>query len=160
MTDKPKYHKTRKFLKLPHLSGNREELKNFIRENLIYPAEAAEAKVQGDVIVKFKIRDTGEVFDPEIQKGIGYGCDEEAIRLVKMLRYDPVKNRGARVTATNKVKIPFRLPREKKSTPVNIVYTTTPKSKPGIGKSEKPDEQNKKKSYTYTITLTTGPAKG
>lgn len=151
MTQNPKHHKPKKFLKLPHVSGGKEELRKFIRQNLQYPSEALENKIQGDVIVRFKISQKGEVFNPEVVKGIGYGCDEEAVRLVKMIQYDAVKNRGVRVTAQNKIKIPFRLPQEKPQTKFKMVYTETQTHK-SDAVTPKPPESNSE-TYNYTIKL-------
>lgn len=153
MTQKPKQHKPKKFLKLPRLSGGKQELIKFISSNLQYPKEALEAEVQGDVIVKYKITGNGEVFNPEIVKGIGYGCDEEALRLVMMLQYDAVRNRGARVTASNKLKIPFRIPQKKATSKINIEYTPAPEKKPEEEKKPKTSGETKPATYSYTIKI-------
>lgn len=149
MSDNSKYHKSKKFLKIPHIRGNREQLKEFLKHNLIYPKAAIENKIEGDVIISFKVSDDGEVFDPSILKGLGYGCDEEAIRLVKLIQYDAVKNRGVRVTAHSKIKIPFRLPEEKKQQKIKMVYT---QSASGEKKNnQEPKEKSPKTTYNYTI---------
>ncbi len=146
----------RKFLKLPHLDGGKELLKRFIRENLRYPKEALENKIEGDVIVKFKVTGKGEVTNPEIIKSIGYGCDEEAIRLVMMLSYQSVKNRGVRVITDNTIKIPFRIQKKKTTGNYSITYTSKTKNQeqkkdPKSNKTttEKPKQQE---VYTYTIS--------
>lgn len=150
--------KERKFLKLPHLDGGRELLKKFIRENLQYPKEAIEKGVEGDVIVKYKVSGKGEVMEPEIVKGIGCGCDEEAIRLVSMLKHRAVKNRGVRVITDNKIKIPFRIKKQSQRQNVSISYSAEKKEagkapsvaakKSGEGKSAE-----SKEVYTYTISI-------
>ena len=144
----------KKFLKLPHLDGGRELLKEFIKENLEYPEEALEKGVEGDVIVKFKVTGKGEVIHPEIYKGIGHGCDEEAIRLVSMLQYQSVKNRGVRVTTNNKIKIPFRIKKQKKQK-ISMTYKAADsKEKAASSQQEtkEPAKQEKKPVvYTYTI---------
>ncbi len=56
----------KKFLKLPHLDGGKELLKEFLKENLQYPKEAIEKRIEGDVIVKFKVTGKGEVIDPKV----------------------------------------------------------------------------------------------
>ncbi len=145
--------KEKKFLKLPHLDGGRELLKTFIKENLQYPKEAIEKEVEGDVIVRFKVTGKGEVIQAEIYKGLGHGCDEEAIRLVKMLRYQSVKNRGVRVTTNNKIKIPFRLKNVQQKQKISMTYKAADKGKKEGGK-ESPDTAEKQKKpavYTYTI---------
>ena len=151
MTDNPKYHKPKKFIKTPHISGNREQLKEFIKKNLTYPEEAMENRIEGDVIIKYKVSDNGEVFDIAIAKGLGYGCDEEAIRLVKMIRYDAVKNRGVRVTSHSKIKIPFRLPREKKQQQIKMVYTQSPASEKSKKEKKEQEKKPSKETYNYTI---------
>lgn len=150
--------KERKFLNLPHLDGGREQLKKFIKENLQYPEEAFNKGVEGDVIVKYKVSGKGEVLEPEIVKGIGFGCDEEAIRLVSMLRHRSVKNRGVRVITDNKIKIPFRIKKQKKQQGVSISYSTEQKQagKPQPEKLKKAGEGKNKENkevYTYTISI-------
>ncbi|MDR4988730.1 MAG: energy transducer TonB [Bacteroidales bacterium] len=144
----------KKFLNLPHLDGGRELLKKFIREHLRYPALALEKGIEGDVIIKYKVTGKGEVLDPEVVKGLGYGCDEEALRLVGMLRYQSVKNRGLRVITDNKIRIPFRLKHHKKHTQYSYTYQS---SKSGDATSapvkDKPAEQGKKKQEVYTYTI-------
>lgn len=151
MNDPGGYHKSRKFLKLPRMRESKDQLKKFIRENQKYPAAAIENKIEGDVIIKYKITDNGEVFDPTVIKGLGYGCDEEAVRLVKMIRYDAVKNRGVRVTAHSKIKIPFRLPKENKQQKIRMVYTHTPAIKETEKKKKEQNKSPSKKTYNYTI---------
>lgn len=151
MSDKEKYHKTKKFLKLPHIHGGKEELRKFIKENLVYPEEALKNRTQGDVIIKYKISDKGEVYDPVVVKGIGHGCDQEALRLVKLIEYDPVKNRGMKVTAHNRIKIPFRIRSVKSQKKIQMVYTPKPKTSELKTEPQKPKEE--KTTYTYTIRL-------
>ncbi len=151
MNDTSGYHKSKKFLKLPRMRESKEQFKKFIRENQKYPAAAIENKIEGDVIIKYKITDNGDVFDPSVIKGLGYGCDEEAVRLVKMIRYNAVKNRGVRVTAHSKIKIPFRLPKEKKQQKIKMVYTQTPAAKEPEKKKKEQEKSPYQKTYNYTI---------
>ena len=151
MTKNPRHHKQKKFIKKPHIHGSREQLKEFLKKNMTYPKEALEKKIEGDVIVKYKVSDNGEVFDPVIEKSLGFGCDEEAIRLVKLIQYDAVKNRGVRVTTHSKIKIPFRLPKEKHQQKIKMVYTqSSGKEKTGLKKSNE-EKKPPKTTYTYTI---------
>ena len=99
-----------------------------------------EAGVEGSVIVEYGINDKGTVVSPHVVKGIGFGCDEEAMRLVSMLSYEKVKNRGVRVQVTTKTKIMFTLPR------VNINYSVPEKKEP-----EKKDSGPG--PYEYTINF-------
>ena len=54
--------------------------------NLKYPKEAEEKKISGTVILTFDIDSTCQFINIKIEKGIGFGCDEEAIRLLKESR--------------------------------------------------------------------------
>jgi TonB family protein len=135
------YHKKKKFLKLPKYPGGSEAFRKFIAKNLQYPDTALEARIEGSVFVEYVISDNGLVSELRILKGIGYGCDEEALRLVGMLRYEKVKNQGVRVKTTTKTTIHFRLPAS-----MTISYTSSPKNPPEK-KNDNPE------TYNYTITF-------
>ena len=60
-----------------------KKYEKYIRRNLDYPSAARTAKISGEVIVQFKVLPNGELFDIRILQSLGYGCDEEAVRLVK-----------------------------------------------------------------------------
>ncbi|MAZ58298.1 MAG: hypothetical protein CMP56_02670 [Flavobacteriales bacterium] len=104
--------KQTKFIKKSIYPGGTKALKDFIKNNLTYPNEAKKQGIQGDVIVKFKVESNGNVSSPKIINGIGYGCDEEAIRIVKKLKYPKSINRKIRVTTYKKLKIKFQLPKQ------------------------------------------------
>ncbi len=57
--------------------------KSYLKENLQYPQAARENNIEGVVKVAFEVSPTGKLQDFSIQKSLGYGCDEEAIRLIK-----------------------------------------------------------------------------
>ncbi|MCB0561674.1 MAG: TonB family protein [Phaeodactylibacter sp.] len=59
------------------------KLRQYIRDNLKYPDAARENSIEGKVVLRFHIRPDGSLFDFEVEEGLGYGCDEEAIRLLK-----------------------------------------------------------------------------
>lgn len=54
-----------------------------VKENLIYPEAAAANNIQGRVLVEFTVTADGKLEGFKILKGLGYGCDKEAIRLIK-----------------------------------------------------------------------------
>ncbi len=138
----------KKFLKMPRLGGGKELLKKFFSENLEYPKEALENKIEGDIVISYKVNSKGEVVEPKIEKSLGYGCDEEAIRLVRLLKYQAVTNRGVKVKTKNRMKIPFRLSKQKTKESYQYTYKSGEKSE----KPEKSENKNNKsKSYNYTI---------
>ena len=132
--------KNKRFLKLPLYEGGSEAIKKFIASNLKYPEEARKNNIQGTVFVKYDVDDFGNVLSAVVANGIGYGCDEEALRLVKMLQYNKAKNIGQRVKSSMKITINFNLPQP---APVinNYQYAYTKK------------ENIKQTVYSYTITI-------
>ncbi len=76
---------------------------------IVYPSVAREAGIQGRVIVQFVVDETGAVTDPFIVRGIGGGADEEAIRVVRMMRFTPGTQRGQAVKVQMTLPVTFRL---------------------------------------------------
>jgi protein TonB len=70
---------------MPEYPGGTDALLKFIDANMKYPVEAKQKGVEGKVFVQFIIDKKGNVVDPKLLKGIGYGCDEEALRVIKLL---------------------------------------------------------------------------
>jgi TonB family protein len=140
--------KDKKFLKLPKYPGGKPALKKFIFENLKYPDQALENKIEGIVYVKYKVSALGEVISANVTKGIGYGCDEEAIRLCKILKYEKAKNRGIRVVSTIRSRIVFRLPAAKAS--VSYQYKKSENKSQG---KKTPAKEKQETSYSYTINF-------
>jgi TonB family protein len=92
---------------LPQFPGGEEARMSFIRDNVVYPTEARDAGIQGTVFVTFVIEKDGSISDPRIIRGIGYGCDEEVLRVVgAMPNWIPGRNRGQPVRV--QFTMPFR----------------------------------------------------
>ena len=64
------------------VDGN-SAFKKYIKSNLVYPTEAKEANIKGKVVLLFNISSDGSPIDIEVKKSLGYGCDQEAIRLLR-----------------------------------------------------------------------------
>ncbi len=143
-----KQKKEKHFLKLPQYPGGKESFNKFLRENLRYPEEALKNGIEGDVHLTFDIDHNGKVINVKVVHGLGYGCDEEAVRLIEMLRYEKAKNRGVKVKASKKIRIPFRL----KKTNIGIQYNYQVKSKPTTDQEDK-DQKKDGGSYSYTINI-------
>lgn len=91
------------------LSGY-ESYYRYIRNNMKYPSEAIKQGTQGNVIVEFIVDKEGNLHNIKIKKGIGHGCDEEAIRVVKAgEKWKPAKNKGKIVMQKIILPISFRL---------------------------------------------------
>ena len=81
-----------KFLTRAEYPGGKIALSKYIKENLQYPKEALSKNIQGKVFLKYEVNEKGDVHNIFIINSLGYGCDEEAIRLVKILKDIIVKN--------------------------------------------------------------------
>ena len=82
----------------------------FVGEEMNYPAAARRMNVQGKVYVSFIVNENGEVTEVKAIKGIGSGCDEEAVRVVKFSpNWKPGKQRGRPVKVRRVIPIVFKL---------------------------------------------------
>lgn len=94
----------------PEYPGGLEALRSFLTNNLHYPRTAASAGIAGRVYVSFIVNSDGSLTDVQVQKGIGFGCDEEAIRVLqKMPRWRPGKQAGRAVRVKYTLPISFTL---------------------------------------------------
>jgi protein TonB len=86
--------------------GGQEALLADIQKMLIYPPMAKRNRVQGECIVAFVLEEDGKISNQQLIKGVGGGTGEEAMRIVKSLKF---KAPGYRFNASVPVK--FSLPR-------------------------------------------------
>lgn len=94
----------------PEFPGGLDALRTFLGKNLNYPRMAASSGVSGRVYVSFVVNTDGSLTDIQILKGIGFGCDEEAIRVMqKMPRWKPGKQSGRAVRVKYNLPISFTL---------------------------------------------------
>jgi len=94
----------------PQYAGGNEAMSAFLRKNLKYPRPASQAGVQGKVFVQFTVGSDGKIENATALKGIGFGCDEEAVRVVKMMKdWMPGKQAGVPVRVRFTLPIAFQL---------------------------------------------------
>lgn len=94
----------------PTFPGGEAARLKFLQENIVYPQIAKESGIQGTVYVAFVVERNGSVTDVRIMRGIGGGCDEEAVRVVKnMPKWSPGKQRGKPVRVAFTMPIRFTL---------------------------------------------------
>lgn len=94
----------------PEFPGGEEARLKFIGSNIKYPQVARELGVSGTVYVEFIVGKDGKISDAKIVRGIGSGCDEEALRVVKMFpNWKPGKQRGKAVSVRFRMPIKFTL---------------------------------------------------
>jgi TonB family protein len=68
----------------PQFRGGQKKLVRFLNKNLHYPAGAEEQGVEGKVFVYFIVETNGELSNFKVLRGIGAGCDEEALRVLRL----------------------------------------------------------------------------
>jgi protein TonB len=94
----------------PTYPGGEEARMRYLQENIKYPEEAKELGIQGRVFVTFVVEVDGSITDVRVLRGIGGGCDQEAIRVVKgMPKWVPGKQRGVPVRVQFNLPIKFTL---------------------------------------------------
>ena len=95
---------------MPEFPGGESALYKYLAENIKYPQMAKESGIQGRVFVTFVVERDGSVTDVRVLRGIGGGCDEEAIRVVKgMPKWSPGKQRGKPVRVQYNLPVKFTL---------------------------------------------------
>ena len=93
--------------------GGRRMYKQYLEQSLQYPQLALENKVEGKVTVQFTIDMTGQLSDFRVIKGIGFGCEEEVIRLIKQgPKWSPTKKNEAAIKDRVRVRMRFSLPKK------------------------------------------------
>ncbi len=95
---------------MPEYIGGAQELYNYLGTNIKYPVMAKESGIQGKVYVTFVVERDGSITDVNIIRGIGGGCDEEAVRVVSsMPKWKPGKQRGKAVRVQYNLPVRFTL---------------------------------------------------
>ena len=94
----------------PEPEGGLQAFYNFVGKNMEYPAQARRMGVEGKVFVQFVVDKDGSLTDVKAVKGIGAGCDEEAVEIVKSApKWKPGKQRGKAVRVRMIIPITFKL---------------------------------------------------
>lgn len=91
----------------PEFEGGNRALLDFIAKNIVYPGLARDAGAEGTVYVSFIIDETGSVENAKVLKGIGYGCDEESVRVINKI---PKFKKPGRNTHGKPVKVIYNIP--------------------------------------------------
>ena len=90
--------------------GGSSELSRFLSRNIKYPNEASRANVSGKILVGFVVNKNGSISDVAIQNKLGYGLDEEAVRVVKaMPNWQAGKKGGKNINSKFTLPISFVL---------------------------------------------------
>lgn len=98
----------------PKFPGGNEAMMQFLGENIRYPKEAAEKKIQGRVICNFVVMKDGSIDSVNVVRGVDPLLDEEAVRVLQsMPKWEPGKQRGQAVNVRFTLPVVFSLDRSK-----------------------------------------------
>ncbi|MCR5444799.1 MAG: M56 family metallopeptidase [Bacteroidales bacterium] len=97
-------------MEAPGFPGGTEAFYKYLSENIHYPEQAKADGIQGRVVVGFIVMDDGSIVNVEVQRGIGGGCDEEAVRVVKaMPKWQPAVYNGKPCNVHYSLPVSFKL---------------------------------------------------
>ena len=90
--------------------GGDAEWYKYLNKNLEYPRQAKRMGIEGAVFLSFIVDKEGNISDIQVMRGIGGGCDEEAVRVLKESpKWNPGKQRGRPVKSRMQFRIVFKL---------------------------------------------------
>jgi TonB family protein len=100
---------------MPEFPGGIESLMNYLATNITYPEQARKANLEGRVFINFIVEKDGSVSSVNVLRGIGGGCDKEAVRVVEnMPAWKPGRNEaGEPVRVSYNIPIKFTLSEKK-----------------------------------------------
>ena len=94
----------------PEFPGGIDAFYEFVGNRIEYPKTARRLGIEGKVFVQFVVDKTGDVTNIEVVRGIGAGCDEEAVRVMNLVpNFSPGKQRGRPVKVRMVVPIYFKM---------------------------------------------------
>jgi protein TonB len=95
---------------MPCFPGGEQNVYKYLADNLKYPYQALDAGISGKVWLAFVVERDGSITDVKVLRGIGGGCDEEAVRVVEaMPKWTPGKQRGIPVRVHYVLSIKFTM---------------------------------------------------
>jgi TonB family protein len=116
--------------------GGIDEMYKFITDNLKYPQEALENEIEGRVITEFVVEVDGSITDIKVLFGMGYGCDEEAIRIISLMpKFKPAEfaTNGMKVRQYWNLPITFKLPEKDSLNIKDSIFKNVDKNASFIG---------------------------
>lgn len=103
--------------KIADFPGGQKALFEFLKGNIKYPAKAQEAGIQGNVIVKFIIDETGAIKNASIVKSIDEELDNEALRVISIMpKWIPAQKDGKSVASSFVIPVMFKMTKEQPKT--------------------------------------------
>jgi len=94
-------------------AGGRKAYKQYLEKSMQYPEQALANNIEGKVTIQFTVETTGQLSEFRVIKGIGHGCDEEVMRLVKQgPKWVPTRRNNDSLRDKVKVRMKFSLPKK------------------------------------------------
>ena len=116
---------------MPQYPGGEKAMMEYVAKNVKYPQEAKDKEIQGRVFVSFVIEKDGSVSTVKVMRGIGGGCDEEAVRVVSsMPKWKPGIKDGKPVRVSYMMPLNFKLTEGKPAKPSKKADANKPDMKP------------------------------
>lgn len=153
-----KVKKDKDFIKAPYFEGGRQAMDAFVKKHLIYPEDAKRAGIEGRVTIQYVVDFKGKIIHTQLISGLGFGCDEEALRIVKMFPFKVPEGGKIKSKYSRKVHIHFHLQsnKQKSAAPENTEENSTPRQIIAYNYVTSPPSQpTKSNSYQITINLST-----
>ena len=108
---------------MPSFPGGISELYKHLAKNIRYPGEASRAGIEGQVEITFIVNKTGAIRNPRITKSLGFGTDEEALRVVvSMPRWSPATQNGEPVDVEYTLPVNFRLEKDERQGSATTIF--------------------------------------
>ena len=116
---------------MPEYLGGVEAMMKYVSENVQYPQEAKDKDIAGRVFISFVVEKDGSVSNVEVKRGIGGGCDEEAVRVISaMPKWKPGIKDGKPVRVSYMMPIVFKLTEGQPAKPSKKADANKPDMKP------------------------------
>ena len=116
---------------MPQYPGGEKAMMEYVAKNVKYPQEAKDKEIQGRVFVSFVIEKDGSVSTVKVMRGIGGGCDEEAVRVVSsMPKWKPGIKDGKPVRVSYMMPLNFKLTEGQPAKPSKKTDANKPDMKP------------------------------
>ncbi len=116
---------------MPQFPGGESALMEYVSKNVVYPEEAKEKEIQGRVFIGFVVEKDGSIGEVKVLRGIGGGCDEEAVRVIKgMPKWKPGIKDGKPVRVSYMMPINFKLSDGQPAKPAQQTDANQPDMKP------------------------------
>ena len=116
---------------MPQYPGGEKAMMEYVAKNVKYPQEAKDKEIQGRVFVGFVVEKDGSVSTVKVLRGIGGGCDEEAVRVVSsMPKWKPGIKDGKPVRVSYMMPLNFKLTEGQPAKPAQKADANKPDMKP------------------------------